>query len=135
MGMNKFKQQQRVKHCKTGNVYTIVDVPDCNHKLEASNEPFYSYTDGKVTWYRSKSEMEDGRFIYVEPQDVNENVYKLEYDYSGCGEKRHSVWVRAATEAIAIEKAMEILRQNLCNRINENTNDFIKIFSTELHEE
>lgn len=52
-----------VRHKKTGGIYSIVLTPTVG-RLEATNEPAYSYTsvDGGPVWHRSQTEMEDGRF-------------------------------------------------------------------------
>ncbi len=64
MSDNKFNYSDTVIHKKTGNDYTINDVPKENRRLEYCNEPFYEYTDSHdgIRWYRCKSEFEDGRF-------------------------------------------------------------------------
>ncbi len=38
-----FTNGQKVKHLKSGGVCVVVDVPDELHRLEHSNERYYSY--------------------------------------------------------------------------------------------
>lgn len=57
-----FNLAASIRHKKTGGIYTIQITPD-KGRLEATNEPAYAYQgqDG-VIWFRSQTEMEDGRF-------------------------------------------------------------------------
>ena len=59
---NKFNIGDIVKH-KSGTKYVIVATPKLNFLLEKNAETFYSYISliNKITWYRCKTEMEDGR--------------------------------------------------------------------------
>lgn len=70
-GKGIFKAFQHVQH-KGGSVYRILDTPDKNLRLEATNETFYSYRlldeSDKRMWFRCKAEMEDGRFTPYEEQ-------------------------------------------------------------------
>jgi hypothetical protein len=61
---NKFKVNELVKH-KKGGLYNILQVP-CEHRiLEDTQETFYVYMDkDAIEWVRSKTQMEDGRFIF-----------------------------------------------------------------------
>ena len=60
----KFQILDFVIHRKTGGEYCIIGLPDA-HRLEATNEPCYSYKDKDgVVWHRSQTEMEEeGRFV------------------------------------------------------------------------
>jgi len=63
--MSKFTHFEKVLHVKTGKEYHIRELPS-SLRLEATDEPAYSYTDGNGTvWVRSQKEMEDGRFELV----------------------------------------------------------------------
>ena len=59
----KFEVNQLVKH-KDGNLYRILEIPTKHNRLEYCDEPYYKYVSisDDVTWIRSASEMEDGRF-------------------------------------------------------------------------
>ena len=81
----KFKILESVRHTKSGNVYTIIQVPDAVHRLESSNDTFYAYADcANITkqnpariWYRCTTEMEDGRFecVHAEPSETHSIIY------------------------------------------------------------
>lgn len=64
----KFEVGNIVKHVKSGGIYRIIGSPD-QYRLESTNEPAYAYqsTHGELynnpIWVRSKTEMEDGRFM------------------------------------------------------------------------
>ena len=57
----------KLRHTKSGEEVQIIRVPDDNWRLEYCDEPFYAYraTATGVVWFRSKSEMEDGRFVPI----------------------------------------------------------------------
>lgn len=65
-----FTNGQYVLHKECKRVYKILLTPHPSRRLEKTNEMFYAYTDANyqdgekhTVWYRSKQEMEDGRFI------------------------------------------------------------------------
>ena len=64
---SKFQVGNHVIHEKTGNEYIIFAVPGYK-RLDSCNETYYEYyaEHMKHIWLRSKSEMEDGRFILKE---------------------------------------------------------------------
>ncbi len=60
--MSMFHVGDLVLHKKTGNVYTVIDIPT-NVRIEAGNVPAYVYRAITLqSWVRPQSEMEDGRF-------------------------------------------------------------------------
>jgi hypothetical protein len=62
-----FKLGDKIRHVKTGQVYSITETPLQHLRLEASNSMFYAYMGSTgIVWYRSIEEMEDGRFIKCE---------------------------------------------------------------------
>lgn len=59
----KFAIGDPILHVKSGKVYVIRHLPT-HHRLESTNEPAYGYDNGtSPCWWRSQSEMEDGRFV------------------------------------------------------------------------
>lgn len=61
-----FKINQLVVHKSTRNLYCILGTPDQGYIIEQSQEKaylYYPFNNKKIIWIRSKSEMEDGRFI------------------------------------------------------------------------
>ena len=67
-----FNNGETVKHVKSGGVYVVIDTPDDLHRLEHSNERYFSYCPlsdkyamHKRIWIRCESEMTDGRFIPI----------------------------------------------------------------------
>lgn len=69
----KFRKHQLVRHVRTGTVYKILHLP-MNTRLEAMNEPAYAYYDvaknGPI-WVRAQVEMEDGRFVPYQGDNVD----------------------------------------------------------------
>ncbi|WP_415913024.1 hypothetical protein [Neptuniibacter sp. QD37_11] len=64
--MPSFNKEDKIRHTK-GSEYIVKAVPNEDHRLESSNEPFYAYkeVDSEKVWYRAAKEMEDGRFTLV----------------------------------------------------------------------
>lgn len=65
----KFEVFQKVRHLKTDSVYMVIGTPD-KLILEKTTEQAYAYQKindctAKI-WIVSKSEMEDGRFVFLE---------------------------------------------------------------------
>lgn len=63
----KFPRWSVLLHKKSEAQYHVLAVPDSRYRLEATNEPFYTYVllsePGGTIWLRTQSEMEDGRFV------------------------------------------------------------------------
>ena len=66
-----FKKHELVVLVKTEGVYRVLELPDPHMVMEHCMEPFYQYwlvgARERVVFCRPQSEMEDGRFVPVNP--------------------------------------------------------------------
>lgn len=69
----KYEENEIVKHIASDGLYQILEEPREMDRLENSGESFYKYVglNSEITWTRSRSEMEDGRFVSVGSVCVN----------------------------------------------------------------
>ncbi len=77
----RYAKYQTLLHVKSGNRYAIVGTPD-EYRIEATGEVAYGYRayiqnddgeiiEGKTVWIRSRTEMEDGRFVIPDHNNWN----------------------------------------------------------------